>query len=572
MPKIRKSKEQWLMEFNLKHKGKYDYSKANFLTSSIPIEIICPKHGSFFQKPSNHRNGSGCPQCYQDKQWNEDKLRTEIFIRYGNIYNLDKFVVGHNSEKMIIGCNLCNKDFYISRETLTKFRENLCPHCKRLDTKKCIELANKKHNYKYDYSKYIFNGSMKKSIIICKEHGEFEQQTAGHIFEGKGCPICAAEKTRFKSKDLDTNIKEIMEVHGNRYDYSNLQNNHKAYDKITIVCKEHGEFVQILNNHKNGSGCPKCNSNGGEWQHEIIEFLKNECKVQNIIERSRTIISKELDIYLPDYNFAIELNGFIFHSFGKTFPNNSNIWRENFKSHQNKFLECREKNIQLIQISDLDWKYKTKKEIWKNIIKHKIKLTTNNIGARRLFIKIPSIDEEKEFLNQYHIQGYSHSSIRYGLYTLENKLVYIMTFIKNRYSKIKIENDWELLRCCGIHSANINGGASKLLKHFEDIHKPERIFTFANLDYSSGNLYNKLNFKLLRISPPNFKFIDNRGKRYSRQTFQKHKLKDLYFNGKLENYNENLSSIQNLFNNNYRLLPDAGNMVFEKLLKNCIES
>lgn len=565
MAQPRKTPNEWIVNFREIHGDKYDYTNSIFLRSNDQIEIICPIHGSFFQKPSNHRNGSGCPECHNNKLWNEEKLRNEILTRYGNNYSLDKFKVGHNTERMILGCNICNKDFSISRETLTKFKENLCPHCKRLDTKKCIDIANKKHNFKYDYSKYIFNGCMKKSIIICKEHGPFEQQTSGHIFDGKGCPICAADRTRFKVKDLDTNIEDIVGVHGDRYDYSYIRDGAKAFDKVTIVCNEHGPFEQLLNNHKNGSGCPKCNSNGGKWQNEIIEFLRNTCGVNNIIERNRNIISNELDIYLPDYNFAIELNGFIFHSYGKTFPNNINIWRSKFKNHQNKFLECKEKDIHLIQISDLEWKYKNKKEIWKNIIKHKLKLNTRNIGARNLIMKIPTIKEEKDFLNKYHIQGYTHSSIRYGLYTKENELVYIMTFIKNRYSKNNINNDWELLRCCGIHEFNINGGASKLLKYFERIHKPERIFTFANLNYSLGNLYNKIGFKLLRISPPNFKFIDINGRSYSRQSFQKYKLKELYINGKLETYNENVSAIQNIFNNNYRLLPDAGNMVFEKI-------
>ena len=29
------------------------------------VEIICPKHGSFFQKASNHKYGCGCPKCLE---------------------------------------------------------------------------------------------------------------------------------------------------------------------------------------------------------------------------------------------------------------------------------------------------------------------------------------------------------------------------------------------------------------------------------------------------------------------------------------------------------------------------
>jgi superfamily II DNA or RNA helicase len=45
------------------HGDKYDYSKVDYQTNKIKVEIICPRHGSFFQKPTNHYQGTGCPGC-----------------------------------------------------------------------------------------------------------------------------------------------------------------------------------------------------------------------------------------------------------------------------------------------------------------------------------------------------------------------------------------------------------------------------------------------------------------------------------------------------------------------------
>ena len=78
-----------------------------------------------------------------------------------------------------------------------------------------------------------------------------------------------------------------------------------------------------------------------------------------------------------------------------------------------------------------------------------------------------------------------------------------------------------------------------------------------------------INYKLekaiiLKFNTLYYRFINNRGESYSRQFFQKHKLEDLYSSGKISFYDKNLTAIQNVFNNYYRLLPDAGNMVFEK--------
>ena len=45
------------------HGDKYDYSKVEYVTSETKVQIICPKHGEFFQTPNCHLSGHGCPIC-----------------------------------------------------------------------------------------------------------------------------------------------------------------------------------------------------------------------------------------------------------------------------------------------------------------------------------------------------------------------------------------------------------------------------------------------------------------------------------------------------------------------------
>lgn len=47
------------------HGDKYDYSKSIYKGNGVPLEIICPIHGSFWQKPTKHWLGQGCPKCNQ---------------------------------------------------------------------------------------------------------------------------------------------------------------------------------------------------------------------------------------------------------------------------------------------------------------------------------------------------------------------------------------------------------------------------------------------------------------------------------------------------------------------------
>lgn len=58
----RKTQAEFLAQSKAAHGDKYDYSKAVYETAHVKVEIICPKHGSFFQSPNNHLR-YGCNKC-----------------------------------------------------------------------------------------------------------------------------------------------------------------------------------------------------------------------------------------------------------------------------------------------------------------------------------------------------------------------------------------------------------------------------------------------------------------------------------------------------------------------------
>jgi hypothetical protein len=59
------------------------------------------------------------------------------------------------------------------------------------------------------------------------------------------------------TKDERTYIKRLIGVYGNKYDYSKIRINSK-YDKVTIVCFQHGDFSSSPDCMLLGKGCPKC--------------------------------------------------------------------------------------------------------------------------------------------------------------------------------------------------------------------------------------------------------------------------------------------------------------------------
>ena len=62
-----------------------------------------------------------------------------------------------------------------------------------------------------------------------------------------------------KRRNTEEFIKDSVEVHGDRYDYSKTVFT-KLKDKVEIICDNHGSFFQTAYNHLQGSNCPKCAS------------------------------------------------------------------------------------------------------------------------------------------------------------------------------------------------------------------------------------------------------------------------------------------------------------------------
>lgn len=70
-------------EFRKIHGNKYEYIWETYINNHTPMEIICPKHGSFMQKPTKHLIGEQCPKCNRSKLEDDiEKLLTSNDIDY----------------------------------------------------------------------------------------------------------------------------------------------------------------------------------------------------------------------------------------------------------------------------------------------------------------------------------------------------------------------------------------------------------------------------------------------------------------------------------------------------------
>lgn len=246
------------------------------------------------------------------------KLTTKDFIEKAKKVHGDKYDYSKvNYERSTIKvCIICPEHGEFQQSPNAHLRGQGCPKCPRkkraskFDTESFIAEARKIHGNMYDYSKTILKNVQDKVTITCPIHGDFKQRIYDHL-KGNGCPLCRGTR----KYTVDEFINRAREVHGDKYDYSNIFEYVNNTTPVSIICPIHGQFYQTPMHHINNKcGCPKCNESKGE---RVIESWLIENKIKYIhpfvIENVPTNIRKtgiiKPDFYLPDYNLIIEYNG-----------------------------------------------------------------------------------------------------------------------------------------------------------------------------------------------------------------------------------------------------------------------
>lgn len=284
-------------------------------------------------------------------------------------------------------------------------------------------------------------------------------------------------------------------------------------------------------------------------ERELYNFISSIYH-GTIIKNNRKILKgKELDIYLPELNLAFEFNGIYWHS---------ELNKPRYY-HQEKSLLCLEQGIELIHVWEDDWDYNS--QAIKEFIKSKIGLSSTKIGARKCIVKEVDNSTAYNFLNDYHIQGGVKNGKNIGLF-FNDELVEIMTFGKLRKNMGGEHKDghYEIYRVCSKHDCNIQGGFSKLLKYLEDIYDPTKIITYANLEYTIGNVYKKNGFIQESISKPVYTWVVE-GRRMYRSHFMKSKLEECIDN-------PNLTEADVMYGRGCWRCWDCGKIKFIKTYKN----
>ena len=306
------------------HGDKYNYSKVEYINSQTKICIICPVHGEFWQTPNNHLRSQGCPKCGGKIITNTDEFITRAREVHGDRYNYSKVNYINSQTKVCIicpehgefwqlpsahlkgcGCPICNHGF-IREYKLSLLKSDDLIH---MSSHQLLEvIANKK--LPSDFKHLAFSpsgseercGSIKELIDLYTDTEKTEEETEQLI------ETLSEQREQKFNEEHETDDNFVLELDNEEsvnendkettlpslllqgvHSHDNIANLKPSDDaaKFILIDEMHRLWNNILVANENGKLNESIdiirNEEGGEfWQYVKETFLNEYAEVTSV--------------------------------------------------------------------------------------------------------------------------------------------------------------------------------------------------------------------------------------------------------------------------------------------------
>lgn len=292
------------------------------------------------------------PMYSKQLDWEEDFYNT----------NKDKFLTRNRPEKYLNVLRVNNKTYIKYKDLYTGIivqqrDESYFKGCVHKKIQSSLEEFIRTLDPTLKESKIFLNKSG-KYVEYIDIYGNYVKHRIDNFLVGK-MPMIALKRS-FK----DHFFRTVKTINGDKFDYSQTVYT-SLNDKVTIFCNTCQKyFEQRAGNHlyKN-YGCTHCwkESKTSQREREWRGFFSSKGYDIETNIRPSWMNGLELDIFIPELNLAIEYNGIAFHS---TYDSTGNLPKYVDKEyHLNKYLTCKENNINLLHIFEVEDQIE-----WENVL------------------------------------------------------------------------------------------------------------------------------------------------------------------------------------------------------------
>lgn len=518
------SKEEFLDSLPAYLHEKYDYSRVVYTSNKDKIEVICRTHNHpFWVTANNHKSKrSGCPICANNIPGSSETFIASATKKHSGAYTYESVVYTNSVTPVTITCHTHGAFVQTPAHHVSG---NGCPACgreaqtakRRHDKETFVAAARAVHGDTYNYDAVEYTNSKTPVTITCQRHGDYQQIPAAHL-QGCGCTPCGYALAGAKRRSTLSDFRLAANaVHKGKYMY-HATDYVSTHVPVAIECQEHGIFWQGPANHKAGKGCPLCAHTASSQEHVIADAVRSFGV--EVLQRRRPawMNGRELDVFLPEHNLAIEYCGSHVHN------STANVYGGEPKDkwyHYDKWKLCRDNGVTLLTIYDFDWF--SNREKWEAVIKHKIQKADRRVFARKCSIVPIERIVAREFCKAHHIEGVG------GMWKLTTEckgLEYAGELVA-----IMACEEGDIKRSCTLSGTAVIGGVSKLFKSFP----AGTTMMTTNNTGSSGNYGTLLEKKTLRYWW--VKLSGNNPTAFPRRQCQKHLLEAKFgepLNGRTE--------------------------------------
>lgn len=335
---------------------------------------------------------------------------------------------------------------------------NPCGFLDRKPSQYCSKQCALSSSSKSDKLKKWYESADKEAIHGRRKKTMLEKYGVEYNFQ--------REEVKFSDKrcQLPENAKVLLDKDWLQEEYVNKKRTGSDiadqlgvyYGTVLYHCQKHGFEVR---QHYNTSQAER---DLADWIESLgVSISRNDRKVLD---------NFEVDIFIPEKNLGIEVNGLRYHS----------EWYREKDYHEKKWLEAKSKGIKLLQFTDRE--LKKQKDIVLSMIKASLGLN-EKIPARKCLKSIVPKQEAEEFFEANHIQGYSPAYPTFGL-RYQEEWVFMVSFGKPRFDK---KHDYEIVRMASKRGVTVVGGFSKILKLFREVYPGKSIMSYVDPMKADGH-------------------------------------------------------------------------------------
>lgn len=185
------------------HNGRYIYDKTKYVNAETKIPILCLEHGTFWMTPMNHLLGQGCPKC-SGRGLTTSEIVTMFREKHDDKYDYSKVVYNRMHEKVCIICPKHGEFWQTPSKHLLgqgcpKCAIETRAEEKNIGNEEFIRRAREIYGDKYIYADTKYTKMDEKVKVICPKHGEFWQKPYDHL-HGHGCPKCGLIESKCENE------------------------------------------------------------------------------------------------------------------------------------------------------------------------------------------------------------------------------------------------------------------------------------------------------------------------------------------------------------------------------------